>query len=116
MSISTTNDGKANGKPKRPRTTSLHCDPLASVSRHDGTPPNRLGNDPVGAYPEVSRTKLAERVGKHKSTISNILRGRTKPTLEIALVMAETMRVPVGVLDKALAAQRERYKKDSVTK
>lgn len=90
---------------------STTCNPQPHIARSSATTPvNRRGSEPRGAYPEVSRTLLAAATGKHKSTVSNILRGKQRPTLAVALVMAEAMRVPITELDERLARQRAEYK------
>ena len=61
----------------------------------------------------MSRKKLSELSGHHKSTISNIFHGRVKPSLATALLMAEEMRIPIGELEAVLAKRQEKFRERS---
>ena len=68
--------------------------------------PNRLGKESSGLYPEASRTKLAEKVGKCIATVTGVLNGRQKPTLELAAEMARWLGVTVDQLSEELAEKQ----------
>jgi len=77
----------------------------------DGQWGGGAGMKSAGLYPEVSRTKLARNLGMSVSTVSCVLSGRQKPTLELAWKMAEAIGVTVDRLARELEGkQREREK------
>jgi transcriptional regulator with XRE-family HTH domain len=71
----------------------------STVAREE-TANNVLNGRPAtGMYPMVSRAKLADLTGKDISTISQILRGRNRPKLEDAILIAKVVGVaPEGLL------------------
>ena len=90
------------------RTTQAQAALSLSASRVGDRPPHRSGREPIGLYPEMSRTKLAAITGKHITTITGILRGRTRCTLSLAMVIAQAVGLPVWVLNRDLErVQRE---------
>jgi plasmid maintenance system antidote protein VapI len=71
---------------------------------------HRLGAQAKGLYPSVSRTKLAGVMGKHVSTITHWLVGRTRPGLEAALLMADYIGVSVEQLNRDLQQAQAGYR------
>ena len=69
----------------------------------------RPGRATLGLYPEVSRTALAQATGYDISTVSGILRGRTKAKLRTALVLARMCGVTLEELDRDLERERRRF-------
>lgn len=72
-------------------------------------PKRKPGGPRIGLYPAVSRTLLAEATGYDVSTVSGILRGRTKLKLHAAMVMANVIGIPVEQLNRDLELERERF-------
>ena len=80
---------------------------------------NRVGRHPDGAtaaYPEMSRTKLAAATGKHISTVTGMLNGRSAPKLGDAITIAREMGVTIEELDRELAGRREAYRRAKTDK
>ena len=79
---------------KRTGTTTIVCkySPVARESNHDGSQNGRAAS---GMYPQVSRTKLAQACGKDVTTISQIMRGRIRPSFDLALALAMTAAMGV---------------------
>lgn len=77
--------------------------PHKTIERKEGA----AGHAPVGAYPRVSREKLGDVLGVHKSTVSQIFRGRHRPKFEMALKMAEL----ISVTPAELLAELEKWQK-----
>ena len=90
-------------------TTVPHCTPSRAIARSTSAS-SRRGSEATGVYPEVSRQKLAALVGLHKSTITNIFQGRTKPDVALALRMAKEMRVEIEELERVLAEKRVAFR------
>ncbi len=92
--------------------------PLPIRRRNPAKPPNRQGRRATGLYPDASRSKIAELVGRHVTTITHYFNGRTKMPLEVAVKLAPILGVSVerltGDLSKAQAAfaaeQNGKYK------
>ncbi len=85
---------------------------LASrVARSTDIPGNRQGRKSTGLYPHISRTKLAELTGYHITTITGMLKGRTRVTLDLAVLMAREIGVTVEQLSRELARKQEEYQK-----
>lgn len=80
-------------------------DTITSHDGHDGSK-RRTGPATLGVYPELNRTAVAGLLGVDKSTVSNILLGKSKPSLFHALTLAHEAGVTVEQLEKDLAEQR----------
>lgn len=63
-------------------------------------PKHRSGAEVTGIYPHVSRTKLAEAMGKHISTVSKYLNGGRKMSLGVAVELAGLIGVGVEELER----------------
>jgi len=87
----------------QPKTNEPVYNPHKMIERKEGA----AGHDPVGAYPRVSREKLGDVLGVHKSTVSQIFRGRHKPKFEMALKIADLMEVK----PQELLAELEKWQK-----
>ncbi len=84
---------------------------VRSVVERDGDRPrNRLGAKAKGAYPTVSRTKMAKLTGLHISTVTGILKGRQRPALRVALVMAKAIGVEIEELERELGKWQRKAK------
>ena len=80
---------------------------------------NRVGRHPDGAtaaYPEMSRTKLAAATGKHISTVTGMLNGRSAPKLGDAITIAREMGVTIEELYGELAKRQRVYKQAKTAK
>ena len=66
----------------------------------------RAGRVTLGLYPYASRTDLAALTGKHISTITSILRGRTRAKLTDAIKLAEAVGVTVEQFSRDVDEQR----------
>ena len=80
---------------------------------------NRVGRHPDGAtaaYPEMRRTKLAAATGKHISTVTGMLNGRSAPKLGDAITIAREMGVTIEELDRELAGRRKAYRQAKTAK
>ena len=77
---------------------------------------NRVGRHPNGAYPEMSRTKLAAATGKHISTVTGMLNGRSAPKLGDAITLAREMGVTIEELYGELAKRQRVYKQAKTAK
>lgn len=86
--------------------------PTKKVARNT----NGAGYAARGAYPNVSRDKMAGVLGVHKSSVSNMLLGRTRPSLDIALRMAKEIGVEVEELQKELVKWQVKRKAAQVAK
>jgi transcriptional regulator with XRE-family HTH domain len=75
---------------------------------------NRQGALATGLYPEVSRTKLAEELGKDVSTVTGYLQGRTPPGLDDAAKIARLCGATLHELNWALAERQVEYAKAKV--
>ncbi len=86
----------------------------ASLSRSAavklGRPANRVGMTSRGAYPDVSRTKLAQILELHTSTVSNYFTGRTEMPLGLAQKTAAVMGLEVGELITELMSWRRKWR------
>ena len=100
------------GKTGKVSKVSAHCVPNQAVARSAGAPGNRRGSGATGLYPEVDRQKLARLLGIHKSTVTNILQGRTKPNLKAAMIIAREIRVDLEALDAALSLKRAEWRRE----
>lgn len=89
---------------------------IPSVLRPTGLPTNRTGRVVEGLYPDVSRTLLANHTGRHVSTITGILKGRTKCTLELAMVISRAIGVPMDKLNADLQAAQLGFAQARVAK
>ncbi len=99
--------------PDRPtdliRFLDLSLNPSILRDRFTSASRGRIGRESDGLYPEVSRTKLAKLVGKSVGGITGVLNGRTKPTLELAGMIAMAVGVTIDELWVRLEEkQRER--------
>ena len=63
-----------------------------------------------GAYPGVSRLKLAQALGKHVSSVSNYLSGKTPMPIELAVRMAPLVGVGLEELCRELGEWRRKWK------
>lgn len=52
----------------------------------------------VTHFPSVNRTELAEKIGKHRGYLTNILNGKKQPPLSTALRIYDVARIKVGPL------------------
>lgn len=86
------------------------------VLRPTGLPTNRTGRAAEGLYPTVSRTLLALHTGRHVSTITGILKGRTKCTLDLATKISRAIGVPMEKLNADLQAAQLRFAQARVAK
>jgi hypothetical protein len=69
------------------------------------------GRTPRGAFPEVSRTALAKRLGTSKSVVSYVLLGRHEPAMAMLMAMATELGVTASGLVTILAEQKVQYDK-----
>jgi transcriptional regulator with XRE-family HTH domain len=80
-------------------------------SKSDNTPGNPSGRRTTGLFPEISRTKLAQEMGKCVSAVAGYLQGRRKPGLMEAMQMADLIGVTVRELNWQLARKQAEYRK-----
>ncbi len=64
-----------------------------------------------GAYPHISRLKLAEALGKHVSTVSNYFSGRIGMPLDVARRAAGLIGVGLDELSGELAVWQDGWAK-----
>lgn len=69
----------------------------------------RRGRPCLGLLPDISRTKLAEALGFHKSQIANILLGQTVCPKELLPQMAGWLEIGETELDRLLKERRMAY-------
>lgn len=81
----------------------------ASVLRDKSMPAHRQGRASTGLYPEISRGKLAELTGRHISTITGYLKGRTRMPLSTATIVATAIGVSVAQLNQDLQHQQQSF-------
>lgn len=74
------------------------------------------GRAATGMYPQVSRTKLSEVTGKDITTISQIMRGRIRPRLEDAIVIAASVGIAIEIFNADWKRQRKLFEKDQAGK
>ncbi len=109
QSKSSEESGVSSGDMSTPAATTTNSR-KSKVSRlTDGRPAHRYGKQAIGLYPEVSRTKLAEQLDKHISTVTGYFMGRTKMPSEVLIQASKLMGVGIEVLAKELAEQRLRF-------
>jgi transcriptional regulator with XRE-family HTH domain len=82
----------------------------AIVPRESAIQPDRTGRPATGLYPHVSRRVLADLTGRDISTITQILRGRSRSSREVEAVIARAVRIPLAQLQATLGEQREKYR------
>jgi len=84
--------------------------PDRSVARPEKSKGIRGGMVAKGAYPEVSRSKLARELGKHVSTVSFYLSGRIQMPLEVAGEVARLVGVTLEELSWTMGRERAKWK------
>ncbi len=80
---------------------------VSPVSRAPASDPLRPGMAASGAYPHVSRLKLAQELGVHVSTVSNYFSGRIRMPLEVASRVAGLIGVGMEELGRELGKRQK---------
>lgn len=96
-----------NVPPAHPHPLSRSAEALSNPK-----PGNRVGMKAKGAYPDVSRVKLAAALGKHISTVSFYLRGRIQMPFDTAVRVAGLIGVGVEELGVEVGKARERWREE----